>query len=264
MNGLGKKCTLDGDNLCSRNPLLEVKGLLTPCAVWGGRKGWNAVKKNVIITLLYHLCHRFSHVCILHTSLREICFKINQITTLSYFKITNGFPLHLISSLYVWYLSFFKFAKFLGSVAWCLLSALENSQAIISSNIYSLSLPLPLSLSEAPIMHVLDHFTSFHKCQMRAKDLSTGEISVICLCSTTKPPASWTLGFPPGFPAWLPTSWVNWGVLFALLSHSLALGDLLQPCHPVFSIWKLAAALHSGAWVPTVFSQFCFLSLFLV
>lgn len=172
-----------------------------------------------------------------------------------WFPITfNIFSLCLI-------LILFQVHQFLGSVGWWLTSALETSQAIVSSDIYSFFLFLPSSLPPSPSLYspslplsflfsllsphsslldpnhaYLKPFTSFCSSQMRAKDLSSGKISEICLYSTARSPASWTLG-DPSLPYSLAAHFlVHREFLFALPSHFHALGDLLQPCLPVFSL----------------------------
>lgn len=180
---------------------------LSDSLCWLGRKekADKAVKNDAIITLLYYSLLTDLHVPTLAPcSAFSICqsersvSSINQITILSYLKkITNAVQWHVMSLSCLIFV-FLQVCQVSWSVGLYVLSALETSQAIISSNIYSLSLslsaPPPFFFPGTPIMHMLDNFTSFHRSQRRAKDLSSGEISEICLCSTAKPSASWTLG----------------------------------------------------------------------
>lgn len=102
MNGLEKTISSGRITYSQRIPCWKLKCCLTLCCL--GKKGRAeiAVKNNAIITLL---CYHYSLLTDIlaptpgplfgefHTSDRSLS-SISQITTLSYLKITNSFPLH--------------------------------------------------------------------------------------------------------------------------------------------------------------------------
>lgn len=162
---------------------------------------------------------------------------------LSCFKITNGFPLHLASLMFDVYSSGLPSSLDLQVDVfyqlWKLLKPLS-----LQIFIYSLSLPLT-SFWDSSCAYIRPFYTipqisnegRGSKRWRGFRDLPVFHSQATCFLNS---------GASPSQPYNLAAhDFGHWGVLLALLSHSLCFGSSLAAMPPVCRLWRVATALHS-------------------